>query len=131
MKKFLLLATSAFVVSAALPAFAADETPVAPPAAEASKGGPRDGHGGFKGRSLFDRGDKDGDGAVSKAEFLAQSEEQFKVLDTDGDGKITKAEIEEKREKMKQLREKRKQQMGDQKVPGSPPATDKPAGTSE
>lgn len=33
--------------------------------------------------------DKDGDGAVSKAEFLAKAEERFARMDTNHDGKLT------------------------------------------
>ncbi len=140
MRKFLLLAASAFVVTAAAPAFAEDAAPAAtvPATTEASKETSKDAShkGPHRGKSLFERGDTNNDGVVTKEEFLAQSEESFKALDTDGDGKITKAEVEAKRQKMKERYQQRKKQMGDKPVPGGQdaPATteDKPAeGTSE
>jgi Ca2+-binding EF-hand superfamily protein len=37
--------------------------------------------------------DKDGDGAISKQEFLDQAEKRFNKLDKNGDGKITQDEL--------------------------------------
>lgn len=39
---------------------------------------------------MFKKADKNGDGAVDKAEFLAQAEEHFAKMDKNGDGKLTK-----------------------------------------
>ena len=75
-------------------------------------GGPRDGadRGGFKrpdgqGPGPQDRGnmigarlksmDKDGDGNISKEEYLASSEEQFTQLDENKDGKVSAEELQE------------------------------------
>ena len=38
--------------------------------------------------------DKDGDGKVSKAEFLAPHEQQFQGMDSNQDGMVDRAEIE-------------------------------------
>jgi hypothetical protein len=131
MKKFLMLATAAFALTAAIPAIAADATAETPAAtaeapAEAPKDAPK-GPGPTKARGMFDRGDVNKDGVVTKEEFLAQSEEAFKQLDTDGDGKITKAEVEAKRQKWVEMREKRKKQTAEQGQ-SKPPAAE---GTSE
>jgi Ca2+-binding EF-hand superfamily protein len=47
------------------------------------------------------RADNDGDGAISKAEFDAQSAERFGKLDTNGDGKIDATEMQAQRGKKK------------------------------
>ncbi len=97
MKKLLLLAVSAMTFSA-LPAFAEDAKP-----ADAPKGGEQ--HGMMK-------ADANGDGVITKAEFLANSETMFTELDKDNDGKISKAELDAKREewrkKMAALRDQRR-----------------------
>lgn len=43
----------------------------------------------------WSKADKDGDGAISKAEFLAQAEERFSKLDLNKDDKVTKEERKE------------------------------------
>jgi hypothetical protein len=54
----------------------------------------------------FEARDTDGDGSISKAEWMASAEARFKALDTNGDGVISKAEwdagIARMREKWKQ-----------------------------
>lgn len=81
---------------------------VASPAAFAEDGQHKKG-----GHHLFEMADKDGDGAVSKAEFLAASEERFAKMDANGDGVFSKDEAEAAKakwkEKMKEHREKRKE----------------------
>jgi hypothetical protein len=119
MKKLLMLAATAFVMTGAIPVFAEDAATATAPAAETSKEAPKDGKP-FKGRGgMFERGDTNGDGVVTKEEFLAQSEETFKALDTDGDSKITKAELEEKRKKMRELYAQRKKQKEGKPASGS------------
>lgn len=57
------------------------------------------------------KADTNGDGAISKAEFDAQSAERFAKLDTNKDGKIDAAEMQAQRDKardaMKKMRERR------------------------
>lgn len=55
---------------------------------------------------LFERGDKNGDGVISKSEFLAQAEERFAKMDTDGNGEVSK---EEAKAHAKKMRAKRKE----------------------
>jgi len=48
--------------------------------------------------------DRDGNGAISKTEFLAHAEERFNKMDSDGDGQITKEEQAARRERFKEMR---------------------------
>lgn len=57
----------------------------------------------------WEEADKDGDGALSKSEFLDQSEERFKKMDKDGDGKITKEERKAVHDEMKAKRKEWKE----------------------
>lgn len=66
--------------------------------------------GGEKG--MQQRLDTNGDGVVSKSEFLAHAEERFGKIDKDGSGDITK---DEGREAHKQMRERKKEYMGKKK----------------
>lgn len=81
MKKLLMLSALFFVFSV--------------PAAEARPEG-----GGHKGK-MFERADANGDGVITKDEFMATAEERFSKMDLDGNGEITKDEAREAREKMK------------------------------
>lgn len=60
----------------------------------------------------FEKSDKDGDGVISKSEFMDQAEERFMTMDANNDGSISKDEIaakyKERREKMKEKRAERK-----------------------
>ncbi|MDX1974540.1 MAG: EF-hand domain-containing protein [Rickettsiales bacterium] len=49
--------------------------------------------------------DTNGDGAISKAEFMAQAESRFAKMDANGDGQITQDERGAMRDKFKQMRE--------------------------
>lgn len=64
-----------------------------------------------KRKRMMEKSDPDGDGKISKDEFLKNAAERNARLDSDGDGKVTKDEAKaarkEKGEKMKALREKR------------------------
>lgn len=42
---------------------------------------------------FFKRMDKDGDGVVSKDEFMAAGEDRFKKMDRNGDGKLDKSDM--------------------------------------
>ncbi len=48
--------------------------------------------------------DTDGDGAISKQEYMTNSEKQFERMDLDGDGRVTRAELEQLRERWRQRR---------------------------
>lgn len=64
--------------------------------------------------------DKNADGVVDKAEWVAagRKEERFALVDADGDGKITVEELTTAMSKMKA----RRQQQGDAPAPQTPPA---------
>jgi len=70
-------------------------------------------HGGkmHKGAKMFEKHDTNGDGVISKAEFLTHAEERFSKMDVDGDGNVTKDEAkaakEKMREKWKEMKDKR------------------------
>ena len=72
-------------------------------------------HEGCKKGGMFEKHDTDGDGFVSKDEFLKHSEDKFSRIDENGDGKISKEEgmaaHEKMRKKMKEHKEKRKEMM--------------------
>ena len=57
--------------------------------------------------------DLNGDGVISKSEFLSRAEERFSKMDADGNGEISKEEGKAARknmhEKMKERKEKRKE----------------------
>ena len=65
-----------------------------------------------KGKRM-ERVDTDGDGSISKEEFVARHEEMFSKMDTNGDGTLSKEERkagkEKMREKRKEMHEKRKE----------------------
>ena len=57
--------------------------------------------------------DTNGDGVISKSEFLAHAEEKFSKMDKDGNGEISKEERKQARqamrEKVKEKREERQE----------------------
>lgn len=67
---------------------------------------------GYKGK-MMEKVDTDGDGAISKEEFMAKHEEKFTKMDTDADGLISKEEHKaakmERKEKMKEKMGKMKE----------------------
>jgi Ca2+-binding EF-hand superfamily protein len=73
---------------------------------------------GHKGGFMFEKLDTDGDGSVSKEEFLRVHEERFTKMDTNGDGVISKEEIEaakaEWKGKMKERRASKKTEPKDE-----------------
>lgn len=96
----LLLSTMALAVLS-VPALAQDTPPA---------GGP-DGH---PGMDRMQSADTDGDGALSKAEFMAVQEKRFAEMDANSDGKVTKDEMkahhESMKEKMKEFWAKKKEE---------------------
>lgn len=72
---------------------------VSVPYALAEEGGR--GHGKHGGKKMFERHDTNGDGVISKSEFIASAEERFKKMDADGNGEISKDEIKAHHAKMK------------------------------
>ena len=66
------------------------------------------GHTGFG--PLFRRADANSDGAITRSEFTAQTEQRFQRLDTDRDGRITGNEAQAARERFRAFGERRRQQ---------------------
>lgn len=56
----------------------------------------------------FERADKDGDGAISRDEFMANHHERFAAVDADADGNISAEERAAKREEMRAKMEERR-----------------------
>ena len=100
MKKLLIL-SAAFLAIGSAPVLADDH------GGEGHKGG------------MFKKHDTNGDGAVSKEEFLSHAEERFSKVDADGSGDISKEEAkaahESKREKMKERMKERKERREERK----------------
>lgn len=96
MKKFLTLSIAALAVSTA-PALAEHHEK----------------DGGQHHEKMFMKMDTDGDGIVSKSEFVNHAESRFEDMDGDADGKISadeaKAAKERMRERMGKMRENRKE----------------------
>ncbi len=71
------------------------------------------GEGGQHKGKMFEKHDTNGDGVVSKEEFMNHVEEKFNKMDADGSGDISKDEAkaarENMREKVKERREERKE----------------------
>lgn len=65
-------------------------------------------HHGSKGK-MFEKQDTNGDGVISKSEFLSHAEERFSKIDTDGNGEISKDEAKAKHTAMKEKRKEHRQ----------------------
>ena len=89
MKKFLTLALVTAIL--APPAFA-------------------DGHGG---KNKFERKDTNGDGVISKAEFMDYHAKKFGKIDADDNGEITKEEVKAYKAKKAKKKKDRKEKKGD------------------
>lgn len=62
----------------------------------------------------FEKKDANGDGSITKEEWLAASEERFGKMDGDGDGSVTQAEWQSARERMHQrMRERHGEKHGE------------------
>lgn len=66
------------------------------------------------------KADTNGDGAISRAEFDAQSAERFAKLDTNRDGKIDAAEMQAQRDKARDRMMKMRERRGDMPPPPNP-----------
>lgn len=64
------------------------------------------------GKAIFEKMDTDGDGVISKAEFLTAAEARFAKADTDGDGAISAEEAKELRPKKRGKRGERRGKRG-------------------
>ncbi len=73
--------------------------------------------------------DTDGDGAISKAEFMAVQEKRFSELDANSNGSIEKEEFQAFRDKMKGKRGEYRDKMKDKR--GERPAPTPEAGEAE
>lgn len=115
MKKILMMSLCALAVASGV-AIAGDHE------------GGKHGFGEKKLEHMFTKNDTDGDGAVSKEEFLASAEKKFTAMDKDGDGKITKEEAKTHHEEMRAKWQAKKGKMdkpeGEKPVdaPAEPPA---------
>lgn len=101
MKKLLMLA-AAILMFQSLPAFA-------------------DTHEGDKKKMEREiKGDTNGDGVISKSEFLDRAEERFSGMDANGDGSIDREEAKaahaKKREEMKERKEQLKEKRAERKA---------------
>ena len=89
--------------------------------------------GGPRGLKMFEKLDADGNGSVSKDEFMKAQEEHFAEMDANGDGAFTKDEAEAMHEKFKAKREawKAEHEADDKAVetPAETPAAETPATT--
>ena len=65
----------------------------APSWAEEAAGGRMGGRGGHNPGQMLQQMDTDGDGSVSKAEFVAGAEARFTKMDKNGDGVLTKDDM--------------------------------------
>lgn len=63
--------------------------------------------------------DPDGDGKITKEEFMKSAAERQKKLDTNGDGKITKEEVAERRNNKHDVRQERVRARQEENPPNS------------
>lgn len=91
------LAALALVVMAGAPAMAED--------------GPKGEHEGHK--MMKNDADTDGDGFLSKAEFMAVQEKRFAEMDGDSDGKVSKEEMKGHFKKMKDVYQEKRKEMAE------------------
>jgi hypothetical protein len=78
--------------------------------ASAEDHGDGKGHG-PRGAKMFEKLDADGNGSVTKDEFMKAQEEHFAKMDANGDGSFTKEEAEAMHAKMKEMRDAHKDEV--------------------
>ena len=82
-----------------------------------------EGHGEGEKGGKFQKHDLNGDGVVSKDEFLSHAQERFENVDTDGSGDISqeeaKAAHQAKREKMQERVQERREKRQERKAADS------------
>lgn len=66
--------------------------------------------------------DTNGDGKISRSEFVSKAEERFSKMDKDGDGYLTKEEMKAMRGKRKGFRENLRGRFGNNQPSQGPPA---------
>jgi hypothetical protein len=95
---------------------------------------------GPRGAKMFEKLDADGNGSVTKDEFMKAQEAHFAEMDANGDGAFTKDEAEAIREKIKEMRKQREETKADAPAVDTPadapaveetPATETPAVPTE
>ncbi len=122
MNKLVTLAALALI---ALPAASFAEDKPEPPKGEQEHKGEHKGPG-----KMFKETDTNGDGQMSKDEFMAFHEKRFAEMDGDGDGQISgeeaKAKAQEWREKMKEKRKEWQEKKEGMNAP-APTPEDAPA----
>jgi len=70
-----------------------------------------DDHGGEGKGGPFVKHDTNGDGVISKSEFLSHAEERFKKMDADGNGEVSKEEARAGHKKMRENMKERGEKM--------------------
>lgn len=91
MKKILMI-TTALIVFGVTPAFADNHS-----------------DGGGKKGGMLQKLDTDGNGEISKAEFLTGQEAKFKEMDSNGDGSVSKEEAKAHKDARKEKRKERRE----------------------
>lgn len=74
---------------------------------------------------MFEKSDTDGDGVISKAEFMAEAEARFAKMDADSDGNVTKDEAKAHHEAMKAKWKEKKEKMKAEKEAAGEAAPEK------
>jgi|GEM_PF-1190241 len=70
---------------------------------------------------MFEKMDTDGNGSISRDEFMAVHEEKFTMMDTNGDGELSMDELKASREKMKEKYKSMRKEKKDRKMIDSAP----------
>lgn len=122
MKTFLTLAASLLLATSAMA-----QEPATDAAAPAEQAAPK---AEMKNKAFAEK-DKDGDGFISKEEFLANAEEKFGKIDGDNDGKLSPQELksfhEEQKKNWKERMAERKERLEQRRSGTAGDATETPA----